>query len=104
MLLVPVEAAFTSWTCASCGHVDRANRRTRSGFECVASGHCDQTDRNAAKNILAKALASLVQVTEFPSSGCSASTAEHAGTHACGPAIRAGPGRARRLTGRVLLK
>lgn len=81
--VVAVEAAYTSQTCAACGHVDRASRRTRSAFACVACGHHDQADRNAAKNILVRALASLGQVTASPSSGCSASTAGHAGTHAC---------------------
>lgn len=81
--VVAVEAAFTSQTCAACGHVDRASRPTRSAFACVACGHHDQADRNAAKNILARALASLCQVTDSPSSGCSASTAGYAGTHAC---------------------
>lgn len=70
--VVAVEAAFTSQTCAACCHVDRANRRTRSAFACVACGHHDQADRNAAKNILARALALLGQVTESTSSGCSA--------------------------------
>lgn len=60
--VVAVEAAFTSQTCTACGHVDRANRRTRSTFACVASGHCDQADRNAAKSILARALATLDQI------------------------------------------
>jgi putative transposase len=54
--VVAVAAAFTSQTCEACGHVDRANRRTRSAFACVACGHHDQADWNAAKNILAKAL------------------------------------------------
>jgi transposase len=61
----------------------KASRRTRSAFARVVCGHTDQADRNAAKNILARALALRGQVNESPSSGCSASTAGHAGTHAC---------------------
>ena len=94
--LVPVEAAFTSQRCASCAFVDRANRRSQSAFECVACGHRDQADRNAAKNILVKALASLDQVGESPSSGCSASTAGRAGTYACEAGHRPGIDRDRR--------
>lgn len=50
--LLKVNPAYTSQTCAVCGHVAAENRRGER-FECVACGHADHADVNAAKNILA---------------------------------------------------
>lgn len=47
-----VSPFYTSQTCNSCGHTDRANRSIQSEFSCVACGHTDHADLNAAKNIM----------------------------------------------------
>ena len=51
-LLVKVDPAYTSQTCAVCQHVDKASRRTQATFKCTACGHTANADRNAAVNIL----------------------------------------------------
>ncbi len=51
--VVKVAPQYTSQTCHECGHVDKKNRKTQSGFECVACGHRVNADMNAALNILA---------------------------------------------------
>lgn len=50
--LFKVNPAYTSQTCSTCGHVAAENRRGEN-FQCVACGHVDHADTNAAKNILA---------------------------------------------------
>lgn len=50
--LVFVPAAYTSQTCAECGVVDARSRKSQAVFECVACGHRDHADTNAAKNIM----------------------------------------------------
>ena len=50
--LVFVPAAFTSQTCAECGVVDARSRKSQAVFECVACGHRDHADTNAARNIM----------------------------------------------------
>lgn len=47
--VVEVPAAYSSQTCADCGVVDAASRRSQSEFECVACGHRANADVNAAK-------------------------------------------------------
>lgn len=49
--LVRVRAANTSRRCHQCGHTAAANRKTRAVFCCVACGHRDGADANAAHNI-----------------------------------------------------
>jgi putative transposase len=48
---VAVPAAYTSQTCSVCQHVHKDNRQTQSNFTCVACGHHEHADVNAAKNI-----------------------------------------------------
>ncbi len=57
--LVAVDPAWTSRTCAVCGHVDAGSRRTRSEFQCTACGHADHADANAGRNIRHRGLALL---------------------------------------------
>ena len=52
-----VNPAYTSQTCSVCGHCSPANRESQAVFRCVACGHQDNADVNAAKNILAAGLA-----------------------------------------------
>ena len=54
--LVAVPAAYTSQRCSVCGHVHKDNRRTQSDFCCLACGHAENADVNAAKNILSLGL------------------------------------------------
>lgn len=48
-----VSAAYTSQTCNSCGHCVSDNRESQAVFRCVACGHQDNADVNAARNIAA---------------------------------------------------
>jgi putative transposase len=54
--VVLVDAAYTSQDCAECGHRDARNRKTQATFRCVSCGHTDHADRNAARNIRARAI------------------------------------------------
>jgi putative transposase len=51
--LVRIPAPGTSQTCAACGNRDSTNRVSREHFSCVACGHEDHADANAAAVILA---------------------------------------------------
>jgi len=53
--LIQVPAVFSSQTCTACGYVDACNRRDQATFVCVACGHADHADVNAAINILRRA-------------------------------------------------
>ena len=55
-LVVKVDPAYTSQTCAVCGHVSKENRKTQATFKCTACGHTANADRNAAVNILDRGL------------------------------------------------
>ena len=50
--LVEVDYRYTSQTCSSCGYTSRENRRSQAVFKCLACGHEENADVNAAKNIL----------------------------------------------------
>ncbi|WP_299752658.1 transposase [uncultured Tateyamaria sp.] len=52
--VIAVNAAHTSQTCAECGAVDKRSRQSQAQFVCVACGHRDNVNTNAARNILAK--------------------------------------------------
>ena len=51
-----VDPAYTSQQCRACGHVAKENRESQAVFSCVACGHENHADRNAAENILARGL------------------------------------------------
>ena len=51
--VVAVNPAYTSRTCRVCGHEAIENRKSQALFACVACGHTEHADTNAAKNILA---------------------------------------------------
>ena len=57
-LVLEVDPAFTSQTCAACGNADAASRKARR-FHCVACGHAEHADVNAARNIRRRGLAQL---------------------------------------------
>jgi transposase len=46
-----INPAYTSQTCNACKHVAKESRQSQSDFRCVACGHTDNADINAAKNI-----------------------------------------------------
>lgn len=50
-----VDPAYTSRTCAECGHIDKANRVSQARFACRNCGFVDHADRNGSRNIRAKA-------------------------------------------------
>ena len=56
IFVVYVDPRNTSRTCAKCGHVDKANRKTQAKFLCLGCGHAANADRNAAENISAQAV------------------------------------------------
>ncbi len=49
--LVLVDPAYTSQTCAECGHVDKRNRVDQGLFICRGCGVVAHADRNASHNI-----------------------------------------------------
>ena len=55
-LVVSVPAAYSSQTCAKCGHVAKENRKNRL-FKCVSCGHADHADANAAEVVRRRGVA-----------------------------------------------
>jgi transposase len=51
--VVEVPAAYTSQRCSASGHVAAESRENQATFRCVACGHTEHADTNAARNILA---------------------------------------------------
>ncbi|MEM9338574.1 MAG: transposase [Bacteroidota bacterium] len=56
--VVKVNPMYTSQQCRACGSVNKQNRHKES-FVCTSCGHKAHADVNAAKNILARAMASV---------------------------------------------
>ncbi|NWF27577.1 IS200/IS605 family element transposase accessory protein TnpB [Streptomyces sp. PKU-EA00015] len=54
--VVYVDPAYTSRTCAQCGHIDKANRVSQAFFACRSCGFVDHADRNGSRNIRARGL------------------------------------------------
>ncbi|MFD6886857.1 RNA-guided endonuclease InsQ/TnpB family protein [Streptomyces sp. NPDC059957] len=50
-----VDPAYTSRMCAECGHTDKLNRVSQGRFACRSCGFVDHADRNASRNIRARA-------------------------------------------------
>ncbi len=59
VLVVFVDPAYTSQTCAECEHCEKSNRRSQSEFVCKVCGHEAHADVNAARNIRARATCKL---------------------------------------------
>ena len=57
--IIRVPARNTSRRCAECGHVEADNRKEQAHFQCLACGHTDNADANAARNILNRDLEKL---------------------------------------------
>jgi putative transposase len=49
---VEVDPAFSSQRCSCCDHVSPENRPSREWFACIACGHAEHADINAARNHL----------------------------------------------------
>ena len=54
-----VNPAYSSQTCAACGHCRKSNRQSQSEFSCQRCGHQAHADVNAARIHRSRALASL---------------------------------------------
>ncbi|GAB2916330.1 hypothetical protein GCM10022245_58550 [Streptomyces mayteni] len=50
-----VGSAYTSRTCAECGHIDKANRVSQARFACRNRGVVAHADRNGSRDIRARA-------------------------------------------------
>ena len=50
-----VDPAYTSQRCSVCGYTNKENRKTQAEFVCLACGHSENADVNAAKNIAFRA-------------------------------------------------
>ena len=55
--VVKVDPAFTSQTCHACKHIAAESRESQARFCCVACGHQDNADVNAARNIASRTTA-----------------------------------------------
>jgi putative transposase len=69
--VIYVNPRHSSQECRRCGHVARENRESQAVFRCVACGHEDHADANAAKNVLARGLATLAVPAHAPGHGAS---------------------------------
>ncbi|WSW79314.1 RNA-guided endonuclease TnpB family protein [Streptomyces sp. NBC_00996] len=49
--VVRLDPAYTSRTCAECGHIDKANPVSQAWFACRSCGFVDHADRNGSRNI-----------------------------------------------------
>lgn len=65
--VIRVDPRYTSQACHQCGHTCRENRVSQAEFLCVACGHQENADLNAARNILARAEPSVVNVASSAS-------------------------------------
>lgn len=56
-VVIYVDPRHSSQQCRQCGHIASSSRESQAVFRCVACGHEDHADVNAAKNVLARGLA-----------------------------------------------
>ncbi len=61
-----INPAYTSQTCNACGTIDKSSRKDRK-YQCVACGHADHADLNAARNILASGIGATARRGAFAS-------------------------------------
>jgi putative transposase len=74
VVVIAVDARYTSQTCSACGHCEKANRKSQSEFVCKVCGHSENADFNGAKNIRLRATVNLPMVSERQARWCLAST------------------------------
>ncbi len=72
-----IDGAYTSQQCSVCGFISPDNRTSQAEFRCLACGHAENADLNAALNIAARAL-----VNE-PIAVCSPATGGEVESQAC---------------------
>ena len=65
-VVIYADPRYSSQQCRQCGHIASSSRESQTVFRCVACGHEDHADANAAKNILARGLASLAVPAQAP--------------------------------------
>ena len=70
-VVIYVNPKFTSQECRVCGHIAPESRESQAVFRCVSCGHEDHADANAAKNVLARGLATLAVPAHAPGHGAS---------------------------------
>jgi IS605 OrfB family transposase len=64
-----IDGAYTSQQCSVCGFIHPANRPSQATFRCLACGHTENADLNAARNIAARAAVNRPIAVCFPSPG-----------------------------------
>jgi transposase len=67
--VIYVDPRFTSQQCHVCGHTAPGNRDSQAVFRCQRCGHGDHADVNAARNILARGLATMAVPAPAPGTG-----------------------------------
>jgi putative transposase len=70
--VIYVDPRFTSQQCHMCGHTAPGNRDSQAVFRCQRCGHSDHADVNAARNILARGLATMAVPAPAPGHGAHA--------------------------------
>ena len=50
--VIAVNPQYTSQKCSQCKYISKQNRTTQDKFECIQCGNLENTDINAANNIL----------------------------------------------------
>jgi transposase len=70
--VIYVDPRFTSQQCHVCGHTAPGNRDSQAVFRCQQCGHSDHADVNAARNILARGLATTAVPAPAPGHGAHA--------------------------------
>jgi transposase len=70
--VIYVDPRFTSQQCHVCGHTAPGNRDSQAVFRCQQCGHSDHADVNAARNILARGLATMGVPAPAPGHGAHA--------------------------------
>jgi transposase len=67
--VIYVDPRFSSQECRACGHTTAGNRDSQAVFRCQSCGHADHADANAARNILARGLATTGVPAQAPGHG-----------------------------------
>ncbi len=64
--VIRTNPACTSQACSACGHVSKENRTSQAVFKCMACGHAEHADLNAARNILASGIGATARGGALP--------------------------------------
>ena len=92
--VIYVDPRFTSQQCHVCGHTAPGNRDSQAVFRCQRCGHGDHADVNAARNILARGLATMAVPAPAPGHGASCPRKPLASASAAGTSLQRGMSRA----------